>query len=149
MKLKNKKFVIEFIGDKKLNSFLARSKNRLNKMSQYFQTLHRSPQYTSITIKIVSNDEIKEMNKQFRKKHKVTDVLSFPDEKDAGDIAIAESYILNHQNKISAQNFFMLVGHGILHLFGYTHYEKQARENMRFLENTLMLHLGLKIVHEN
>lgn len=149
MKLKNKKFVIEFIGDKKLNSFLARSKNRLNKMSQYFQTLHRSPQYTSITIKIVSNDEIKEMNKQFRKKNKVTDVLSFPDEKDAGDIAIAESYILNHQNKISAQNFFMLVGHGILHLFGYTHYEKQTRENMRFLENTLMLHLGLKIVHEN
>ena len=149
MKLKNKKFVIEFIGDKKLNSFLVRSKNRLNKMSQYFQTLHRSPQYTSITIKIVSNDEIKEMNKQFRKKNKVTDVLSFPDEKDAGDIAIAESYILNHQNKISAQNFFMLVGHGILHLFGYTHYEKQTRENMRFLENTLMLHLGLKIVHEN
>lgn len=149
MKLKNKKFVIEFIGDKKLNSFLARSKNRLNKMSQYFQTLHRSPQYTSITIKIVSNDEIKEMNKQFRKKNKVTDVLSFPDEKDAGDIAIAESYILNHQKKISAQNFFMLVGHGILHLFGYTHYEKQTRENMRFLENTLMLHLGLKIVHEN
>ena len=149
MKLKNKKFVIEFIGDKKLNSFLARSKNRLNKMSQYFQTLHRSPQYTSITIKIVSNDEIKEMNKQFRKKNKVTDVLSFPDEKDAGDIAIAESYILNKQNKISAQNFFMLEGHGILHLFGYTHYEKQTRQNMRFLENTLMLHLGLKVVHEN
>ena len=43
----------------------------------------------------------------------------------------------------------MLVGHGILHLFGYTHYEKQTRENMRFLENTLMLHLGLKVVHEN
>lgn len=149
MKIKNKKFVIEFIGDKKLKSFLTASKNRLNKMSQYFQTLHRNPEQTAITIKIVSNDEIKEMNRQFRKKNKVTDVLSFPDEKDAGDIAIAESYILNKQNKISAQNFFMLVGHGILHLFGYTHYEKQTRKNMRFLENTLMLHLGLKVVHEN
>ena len=149
MKIKNKKFVIEFIGDKKLKSFLTASKNRLNKMSQYFQTLHRNPEPTAITIKIVSNDEIKEMNRQFRKKNKVTDVLSFPDEKDSGDIAIAESYILNKQNKISAQNFFMLVGHGILHLFGYTHYEKQTRENMRFLENTLMLHLGLKVVHEN
>ena len=149
MKIKNKKFVIEFIGDKKLKIFLTASKNRLNKMSQYFQTLHRNPEPTAITIKIVSNDEIKEMNRQFRKKNKVTDVLSFPDEKDAGDIAIAESYILNKQNKISAQNFFMLVGHGILHLFGYTHYEKQTRKNMRFLENTLMLHLGLKVVHEN
>ncbi len=102
-----------------------------------------------ITIKIVSNEEIKILNKKFRKKNKVTDVLSFPDEHASGDIAIADSYILNKNQTINAQNFFMLVGHGLLHLFGYTHYDKQSRSNMRFLENTFMLMLGLKKVHED
>ena len=38
----------------------------------------------------------------------------------------------------------MLVSHGLHHLFGYHHYDKQSRSNMRFLENTLMKLLGLK-----
>ena len=39
---------------------------------------------------------------------------------------------------------FYVSRHGLLHLFGYTHYDKQSRSNMRFLENTFMLMLGLK-----
>ena len=57
--------------------------------------------------------------------------------------------VINKNQTINAQNFFMLVGHGLLHLFGYTHYDKQSRSNMRFLENTFMLMLGLKKVHED
>lgn len=70
--------------------------------------------------------------------------MSFPDDHASGDIAIADSYILNKNNTINAQNFFMLVGHGILHLFDYSHYDRQSRTNMRFLENMLMDLLGLK-----
>ena len=138
MKIKNKKFEIEFIGD-----------TQLKKLSEYFQILHQNEDQTMITIKIVSNEEIKILNKKFRKKNKVTDVLSFPDEHASGDIAIADSYILNKNQTINAQNFFMLVGHGLLHLFAYAHYDKQSRSNMRFLENTFMLMLGLKKVHED
>ena len=50
---------------------------------------------------------------------------------------------------LNEQNFFMLVSHGLHHLFGYDHYDKQSRSNMRFLENTFMKFLGLKKVHEN
>ena len=149
MKIKNKKFQIEFIGDTQLKNFLRDSKDRLKKLSEYFQILHQNEDQTMITIKIVSNEEIKILNKEFRKKNKVTDVLSFPDEHASGDIAIADSYILNKNKSINAQKFFMLVGHGLLHLFGYTHYDKQSRSNMRFLENTFMLMLGLKKVHED
>ena len=149
MKIKNKKFEIEFIGDTQLKKFLRASKDRLKKLSEYFQILHQNEDQTMITIKIVSNEEIKILNKKFRKKNKVTDVLSFPDEHASGDIAIADSYILNKNQTINSQNFFMLVGHGLLHLFGYTHYDKQSRSNMRFLENTFMLMLGLKKVHED
>ena len=149
MKIKNKKFEIEFIGDTQLKKFLRASKDRLKKLSEYFQILHQNEDQTMITIKIVSNEEIKILNKKFRKKNKVTDVLSFPDEHASGDIAIADSYILTKNQTINAQYFFMLVGHGLLHLFGYTHYDKQSRANMRFLENTFMLMLGLKKVHED
>ena len=149
MKIKNKKFEIEFIGDTQLKKFLRASKDRLKKLSEYFQILHQNEDQTMITIKIVTNEEIKILNKKFRKKNKVTDVLSFPDEHASGDIAIAGSYIFNKNQTINVQNFFMLVGHGLLHLFGYTHYDKQSRSNMRFLENTFMLMLGLKKVHED
>lgn len=149
MKITNKKFEIEFIGNTELKKFLRESKDRLKKISEYFQILHQNEKKTMITIKIVSNEEIKILNKEFRKKNKVTDVLSFPDEHASGDIAIADSYILNKNQSINAQNFFMLVGHGLLHLFGYTHYDKQARSNMRFLENIFMLMLGLKKIHED
>ena len=149
MKIKNKKFVIEFIGNSQLKNFLNNSKGRLKKLSEYFQPLHLNENQTSITIKIVSNDEIKSLNKEFRKKNKVTDVLSFSDEIASGDIAIADSYILNKNNTINSQSFFMLVSHGLLHLFGYSHYDRQSRSNMRFLENMFMRFIGLKQVHED
>ena len=149
MKIKNKKFVIEFIGNSQLKKFLNNSKGRLKKLSEYFQPLHLNEYQTSITIKIVSNDEIKSLNKEFRKKNKVTDVLSFSDEIASGDIAIADSYILNKNNTINSQSFFMLVSHGLLHLFGYSHYDRQSRSNMRFLENMFMKFIGLKPVHED
>ena len=149
MKIKNKKFVIEFIGNSQLKKFLNNSKGRLKKLSEYFQPLHLNENQTSITIKIVSNDEIKFLNKEFRKKNKVTDVLSFSDEIASGDIAIADSYILNKNNTINSQSFFMLVSHGLLHLFGYSHYDRQSRSNMRFLENMFMKFIGLKPVHED
>ena len=149
MKIKNKKFVIEFIGNSQLKKFLNNSKGRLKKLSEYFQPLHLNENQTSITIKIVTNDEIKSLNKEFRKKNKVTDVLSFSDEIASGDIAIADSYILNKNNTINSQSFFMLVSHGLLHLFGYSHYDRQSRSNMRFLENMFMKFIGLKPVHED
>ena len=141
--------MIEIIGDDNLEKFLKSSKEKIKKLSEYFQTIHQADRKTQVTIKIVSNDEIKSMNKNFRKKNKITDVLSFPDGDFAGDIAIADSYILNKNKKINEQNFFMLVSHGLHHLFGYDHYDKQSRSNMRFLENTFMKFLGLKKVHEN
>ena len=70
MKIKNKKFEIEFIGDTQLKKFLRASKDRLKKLSEYFQILHQNEDQTMITIKIVSNEEIKILNKKFRKKIK-------------------------------------------------------------------------------
>ena len=68
MKIKNKKFEIEFIGNKDLKKFLRESKNQLKKLSEYFQILHQNENQTMITVKIVSDEEIKILNHQYRKK---------------------------------------------------------------------------------
>ena len=78
MKIKNKKFEIEFIGDTQLKKFLRASKDRLKKLSEYFQILHQNEDQTMITIKIVSNEEIKILNKKFRKRIKLPMFFLFP-----------------------------------------------------------------------
>ena len=59
----------------------------------YFQSLHHIEGFSEICIKIVSDPEIKMLNKNFRNKNKITDVISFGDVGFSGDIAITESYI--------------------------------------------------------
>jgi ssRNA-specific RNase YbeY (16S rRNA maturation enzyme) len=73
--------------------------------------------------------------------------ISFGDIDFSGDIAITESYVLKNGNS-SSQSFFMLMVHGMLHLFKYSHYDKDNRETMRMLENICMINLGLKKTHE-
>ena len=104
----------------------------------------------SFSIKLIKDDEMQELCKLFYKRKKITDVLSFSEninENFSGDIAIAESYIISKKQP-SPQKFFMLLIHGMLHLFGYDHGNKTARENMRRLENTLMKNIDLQPSHE-
>ncbi|TSC94274.1 MAG: metalloprotein, YbeY family [Candidatus Berkelbacteria bacterium Athens1014_28] len=71
----------------------------------------------------VTDEEIKKINKKFRKINKVTDVLSFPIDKKIpgkakilGTIFIAP--IFAKAEKISCNKLF---NHGLLHLFGFDH----------------------------
>ena len=147
MKIKNKKLQLSFVGDKNFKEFFHKSKKQLSILMMYFQSLHHIEGISEICIKIVSDQEIKSLNKKFRNKNKITDVISFGDIGFSGDIAITESYIKKHII-YSPQNFFMLLNHGMLHLFKYSHYDKDNRETMRMLENICMINLGLKKTHE-
>jgi len=85
-----------------------------------------------LTILLSSNKNIKKLNKKFRNKNKVTDVLSFPSEKKInikkspyiGDIIISYEFMnkpkilntLEFKNKVT--KIFI---HGFLHLLGYDH----------------------------
>ncbi|MDZ4662042.1 MAG: rRNA maturation RNase YbeY [Pseudomonadota bacterium] len=85
-----------------------------------------------LTIAIVGSDMITRLNKTYRKKNKVTDILSFestlPDH--LGELAICLQKVRSQAklNKHSVQvelNYLIL--HGILHLLGYNH-EKGGHE---------------------
>ena len=96
------------------------------------------------TLLLSGNQEIKKLNKKFRKKNKSTDVLSFPfydkkklkkilkSEKEIylGDIIINFHKMKGKKNpNFFKLNFDKLWIHGLTHLFGYDHkHEKDFRK---------------------
>lgn len=102
----------------------------------------------SINIKIVNNNEIKDLNRKFRNKDKPTNVLSFTNEDisktitgNLGDIAINYDY-LERESKEQSKSFddhmiHMLV-HGIYHILGFDHKNDEIAKVMERKEITLL-----------
>ena len=88
-----------------------------------------------ISVAIVGDKEIKKLNKKYRNKDKVTDVLSFGYSASPllGEIVICLPQVKRQakENNVVWENelIFILI-HGVLHLCGYDHEksEKEARE---------------------
>lgn len=114
-----------------------------------------------VSISIVDNSEIKNINKQFRHIDKETDVLSFPqltfeegevadvnenDEIILGDIIIsiekaifqAEEYGHGLRREIA-----FLTAHSMLHLMGYDHMEPEERDIMFEKQEKILGNLGI------
>jgi rRNA maturation RNase YbeY len=98
---------------------------------------------TSLSISIVSADEMAELNGKYRGKHEPTNVLAFcqregtegaPDRNLLGDVVIcadraaddAETLGYTHEEMAT----YLLV-HGVLHLLGHDHDAPQAAEIMQ------------------
>lgn len=73
-----------------------------------------------INIVFLSSKDIKQLNKDFRKKDTVTDVLSFVLEQNPliGEIYICPEYIVKEYDY---EEVLRVVVHGFLHLLGYEH----------------------------
>jgi probable rRNA maturation factor len=96
-----------------------------------------------IELIITTNDEIKEINKEYRNVDKPTDVLSFPYEEmpmsPLGSIVISSEFV-----EAKAQEFghsvndelLLLFIHGMLHLLGYDH--EVDNGEMRYKEKELI-----------
>jgi len=101
---------------------------------------------SSATVAFVSDQTIRQLNRQFRGTDKATDVLSFPaeDELNLGDIAIsvdtaaaqAKENDLTFENEVA-----QLILHGLLHLSGYDHETDNGEMNR--LELRLRRKLGI------
>ena len=118
------------------------------------------PDSAEISISFVDNEQIREMNRQYRDKDSVTDVLSFPmgenghydvnhetGAKILGDIVISVPKAME-QAKTYGHTFEREIGfltaHSMLHLLGYDHEEGgMARVRMREKEERVMRELGL------
>lgn len=86
---------------------------------------------TSVSISFVDDKKIRELNKEYRDKDEVTDVLSFNiDEEDAeGEYYLGDIIVNVEQAKRQANDYgnsveeeiSELVAHGMLHLMGIHH----------------------------
>ena len=109
------------------------------------------------TILLSGENEIKKLNKKYRKKNKTTDVLSFPfynkkelqkklkKEKEIylGDIIINLNKIKSKKNKnIFKIEFNKLWIHGLTHLFGYDHCKDQDFYQMNKIEKKFLSYLN-------
>jgi len=112
-----------------------------------------------ISVTFVDNEEIQKLNRHYREKDSVTDVLSFPMGENGvydidprtkaqilGDVVIsmekaveqAERYGHSLQREVG-----YLTAHSVLHLLGYDHIDNMERVRMREKEEKVMAQLGL------
>lgn len=94
----------------------------------------------AVSVAVVSPQEIQRLNKLYRRKNKVTDVLSFPEYASRqemfddtaesiflGDLIVCYDYIAQAalEDGVSLeQEMAYIVSHGILHLLGFRHSKK-------------------------
>lgn len=114
-----------------------------------------------VSVALVDNDYIRELNKTYRGKDAPTDVLSFPMlepgevddvpsegevEQLLGDIVIslekAEEQAKSYGHSFEREVAFLVV-HGVLHLLGYDHEIEEERKIMRQKEEEVLKALGL------
>ena len=104
-----------------------------------------------LTIRIVDEDEITALNREWRGRNKPTNVLSFPYGEDRhvpdylGDIVICAPVIrreAGEQGKLPEAHWAHMLIHGILHLRGYDHQEEKEREEMEQREINLLEKIG-------
>lgn len=105
-----------------------------------------------LTIRLVDEAEITELNATYRHKDQPTNVLSFPYEAMPGvdipllgDIIICAAVVVQEaaeQGKPLTAHWAHMVIHGTLHLLGYDHIEEDEAEEMEGLEIALLGSLG-------
>ncbi|MBI1212483.1 MAG: rRNA maturation RNase YbeY [Alphaproteobacteria bacterium] len=97
---------------------------------------------------VLANDEtLQRLNRQFRRRNKPTNVLSFPDSVEPfGGIAVAYQTVLREageQNKKFVNHAKHMILHGFLHLLGYDHILKRDARLMEGIEIAILSGLGI------
>lgn len=95
-----------------------------------------------VTIAIIDDDSMRDLNRKFRRKNKTTDVLTFPaDDSDAdphssgrplGDIVIsidqARRQAAEQKHSLAIEIRYLIL-HGVLHALGYDHETDKGEMN--------------------
>jgi len=108
---------------------------------------------SELTLRLVDEDESRELNSRFRGKPRPTNVLSFPAELPSGvelpllgDIVICAPLVAEEaeaQNKPVLFHWAHLVIHGVLHLLGHDHQDEDEAEEMESLETELLASIDI------
>src|SRR6185369_5521183 len=141
--------MIEIINRQRSKPINAKQLRELSERA--LQTIGSSKQ--AATVVFVSDAAIRKLNRQFRGKDQVTDVLSFPHEAELFEaenqthlgevvISVQRAELQAKQNGLTFSNEVeQLILHGLLHLCGYDHETDDGKMNR--LEVKLRKKLGI------
>ena len=97
-----------------------------------------------LSIALVGQGRMRKLNKKYRKKNKVTDVLSFQ-YNNSGEIAVCLREVKKNAKKtniIFEEELARVLLHGLLHLLGYDHEKSKIEaEKMREKEESYLLEI--------
>lgn len=104
-----------------------------------------------VDIAIVGDMEIKKLNRRYRGKNAVTDVLSFGYGSGRADMSLGDVVICLPQVKRQAkrtgkrisEEFALMVVHGMLHLLGYDHVTLAEERKMFGLQHDILIRTGI------
>ncbi len=105
-----------------------------------------------VSVSFVTNEEIKELNREYRNVDSETDVLSFPMDEVFDGVTILGDIVISTQKIIEQANDFnhsleremcYLTVHSMLHLLGYDHMNKDEKNKMRAKEKKIMKKLKI------
>ncbi|MCY3625938.1 MAG: rRNA maturation RNase YbeY [Candidatus Dadabacteria bacterium] len=105
---------------------------------------------SELCVSLVSDGDMRELNRQYRQIDTTTDVLCFPQKSDVnpdllGDIVISYQAALRHSRRLEIaieEELRLLIVHAVLHLLGFDHKKKKERETMREKEKEVLDYLS-------
>ena len=130
--------------------------NELDQIIQ-FACNHLNIENPLLNIVIVDNKKIQEINRDYRNKDAVTDVISFAFEEyqdvEYEDIRFLGEIYISYERCVSQaedyghsvkREFCYLAVHGLLHLLGYDHMTDEDKKEMRTLEEEILNEYDIK-----
>lgn len=155
-----------------METMIINQQNKIDYNKELQQVIHKVvktvakilklPGNTEVSIMIVDNSYIKELNLIYRGLNESTDVLSFalnelgeeePEFDFSGEVNVLGDIVVSLEQAASQSMEFghslerelgFLVAHGMLHLLGYDHDTEEERTLMRGLEEKVMKTVNLE-----
>ena len=126
--------------------------------SVLFQQEGVDEERAEVSLTLVSLEEIRELNRDYRDVDRETDVLSFPqfecveDMPEFGELCLGDVVICLDKVEEQAKEFghsferelIYLFVHSLLHLVGYDHMEEDEKQEMRQREESVMKAIDLE-----
>ena len=151
------KVTVGFVNEQKDMPIGANEKKVIREAINETLLLEEFDRTCEVSVAVVGESKIRELNGQFRNVDAVTDVLSFPDgttDLDTGVVLLGDVVLCARRAKEQADTFghgfdrelAYLTCHSILHLLGYDHVDSELDEKiMRNKQTEVMRRMGLEV----
>ncbi len=128
-------------------------KNLIEKSIAAVLKVENLDENVEVSVSFVGDEEIRNLNRDYRGVDKSTDVLSFPMDDEfiivsriLGDVIINTRRVMEQAEELGHSNereLSYLTVHSILHLLGYDHMEDEDKKEMREREKLAMKELSI------